>query len=112
MEGSSQRGCEQIWRGGAQADLERLLLTEGGASAGATGRCPRDSGQGGRRAELSKNEGSEGGDRAGGAWGHSSNRRRGRTDLFEVLRNHSCALQKKAVSGEGEGWIQVRRLPE
>ena len=94
MEGSSQRGCEQIWRGGAQADLERLLLTEGGASAGATGRCPRDSGQGGRRAELSKNEGSEGGDRAGGAWGHSSNRRRGRTDLFEVLRNHSCALQK------------------
>ena len=37
---------------------------------------------------------SEGRDRAGGAWGHSSNRRRGRTDLFEVLRNHSCALQK------------------
>ena len=30
--------------GGAQADLERLLLTEGGATAGATGRCPRGSG--------------------------------------------------------------------
>ena len=44
--------------------------------------------------EQSESEGSEGGDRAGGAWGHSSNRRRGRTDLFEVLRNHSCALQK------------------
>ena len=40
-----------VGRGGAQADLERLLLTEGGASAGATGRCPRGSGQGGRRAE-------------------------------------------------------------
>ena len=37
---------------------------------------------------------SEGRDGAGGAWGHSSNRRRGQTDLFEVLRNLSCALQK------------------
>ena len=36
-------GCEQICGGGAgaQADLERLLLTEAGASAGATGRGPR-----------------------------------------------------------------------
>ena len=69
-EGSAQRSCEQIWgSGGAQADLERLLLTEGGATAGATGRCPRGSGQGGRRAELSKNEGSEGRARAGGALG-------------------------------------------
>jgi len=51
-EGSPQRGCEQIWGwGGAQADLERLVLTEGGVSAGAMGRCPRGSGQGGRRAE-------------------------------------------------------------
>ena len=33
-----------------------------------------------RRAELSKNEGSKGRDRAGGAWGHSSNRRRGRRE--------------------------------
>ena len=33
-------GWEQIWRG-AQADLERLLLTEGGASAGATGKMPK-----------------------------------------------------------------------
>ena len=54
---------------GAPADLERLLLTEGGAGAGATGRCPRGSGQGGRKAELSKNEGSEGRARAGGALG-------------------------------------------
>ena len=45
-EGSSQSGCEQIWgKGSAQADLERLLLTEEGASAGAPGRCPRGSGQ-------------------------------------------------------------------
>ena len=36
--------------------------------------------QGGRRAELSKNEESEGRDRAGGARGHSSNRRRGRRE--------------------------------
>ena len=44
-EGSAQSGCEQIWGGGAQADLERLLLIEGGASTGATGRCQRGSGQ-------------------------------------------------------------------
>ena len=88
---------------GAQADLERLLHTEGGASAGTMGRCPRRSGQGGRRAEQSKNEGREGRDRAGGPWGHSSKKRRGRLDLFEVLRNRSCALQKKTVSGEGSG---------
>ena len=51
-EGSPQRGCEQIWGwGGAQADLERLVLTEGGVSAGAMGRCPRGSGQGCRRVE-------------------------------------------------------------
>ena len=30
------------------ADLERLLNTEGRVSAGATGRCPRGSGQGGQ----------------------------------------------------------------
>ena len=30
--------------------------------------------------EQSENEGSEGGDKAGGAWGHSTKRRRG-TDL-------------------------------
>ena len=57
-EGSAQMGCEQMWgRGGAQADLERLLYTEGGAGAGTTGRCPRVSAQGHRGAELSKNEG-------------------------------------------------------
>ena len=50
-EGSAQRGCEQIWGWGAQADLERLLLTVGGVGAGAMGRCLRGSGQGGRRAE-------------------------------------------------------------
>ena len=37
---------------GAQADLERLLLTEAGASAGATGRCPRGSGQGGQESRV------------------------------------------------------------
>ena len=47
-------GCEQIWGGGAeaQADLERLLLTEGGASAGATGRCPSGSGQGAQESRV------------------------------------------------------------
>ena len=59
-----------------------------------------------RRAEQSKNDGSEGGDRAGGAWGHSSNRRRGRTDLFEVLRNHSCALLKTG-SKWGRGRMNI-----
>ena len=54
---------------GAQADLERLLLTEGEAGAGATERCPRGSRQRSKRAELSKNEGSEGRARAGGALG-------------------------------------------
>ena len=67
--------------GGAQADLERLLLTEGGASAGATGRCPRGSGQGGQesrvrmrgvRAETEQETGvtaSKGGrGRGGGTW--------------------------------------------
>ena len=103
-EGSAQSGCEQIWGwGGAQADLERLLLTDEGVGAGTMGRCPRCSGQGGRRAEQSKNEGCEGRDRARGAWGHSSRKRRERLDLFEVLRNCSCALQKKTVSGEGCG---------
>ena len=51
-EGSAQRGCKQICGGGGtQVDLEKLLHTEGWASTGATGRCPRCSGQGGRRAE-------------------------------------------------------------
>ena len=50
--GSAQRGCEQIWGGGgAQADLERLLLTEGGAGAGASGSQGVQDKQGGRRAE-------------------------------------------------------------
>ena len=52
---SAQRSCEQIWgAGGAQADLERLLHTEGGASAEATGRCPRGSGQARRSGEQSR----------------------------------------------------------
>ena len=69
-EGSAQRGCEQIWGGGGtQADLERLLLTEGGAGAGATGDV--QGGQDREAGEQSENEGSEGRDRAGGAWGHS-----------------------------------------
>ena len=53
-EGSAQSGCEQIWGGGGtQADLERLLPTEGWASAGATGGCPRCSGQASRPGEQS-----------------------------------------------------------
>ena len=50
-----------------------------------------------RRAEQSKNDGSEGGDRAGGAWGHSSKRKRVRGGLTwsEVYKEtNSCALQK------------------
>ena len=88
---------------GAQADLERLLHTEGGASAGTMGRCPRCSGQGGRRAEQSKNEGSEGRDRAGGAWGHSSKRRRRRGGLTwsEVYNETPVLCRNQAVSGEG-----------
>ena len=38
-------GCQGSAQGGAQADLERLLHTEGWASTGAIGRCPRGSGQ-------------------------------------------------------------------
>ena len=39
-EGSAQRRVSRSGRGGGvQADLERLLHTEGWASAGATGRC-------------------------------------------------------------------------
>ena len=45
-EGSAQRRVSRSGGGGgAQADLERLLHTEGWASAGAMGRCPRCSGQ-------------------------------------------------------------------
>ena len=43
-EGSAQSPVSRSG-GGAQVDLEKLLHTEGGASAGATGRCPRCSGQ-------------------------------------------------------------------
>ena len=103
-EGSAQSGCEQIWGWeGAQADLERLLLTDEGVGAGTMGRCPRCSGQGGRRAEQSKNEGSEGRDRAGGAWGHSSKRRRRRGGLTwsEVYNETPVLCRNQAVSGEG-----------
>ena len=54
-EASAQRGLWADLGGGgagAQADLERLLLTEGGASAGATGRCPRGSGQGAQESRV------------------------------------------------------------
>ena len=91
--GAGGAGIRQTWRGcSTQRD---------GPVQGTLRRCPRCSEQGGRRAEQSKNEGREGRDRARGAWGHSSKKRRGRLDLFEVLRNCSCALQKKTVSGEG-----------
>ena len=78
-EGSAHRGGEQIG-GGTQADLERRLLTEGGAGAGATGDV--QGGQDREAGEQSENEGSEGRDRAGGAWGHSSKKRRGRGRLM------------------------------
>ena len=111
-EGSAQRGCEQIWGGrGTQADLERLLLTEGGADAGAPGRCPRGSGQGGRRAEWEW--GGEDGDRAGGPWGHSSKRWvRGRLTWSEVYKEIPVLCRNQAVSGEGWGRIQMRTLLE
>ena len=79
-EGSAQRKCEQIWGGGGtQADLERLLPIEGWASAGVTGGMPKvfRTSKEARRAELSKNEGSKGKDRAGGAWGHSQQQGKG-----------------------------------
>ena len=57
-EGSVQSGMSRSGGRGTQADLERLFLTEGWESAGAMGRCPRGSGEGGRRAEQRKNEGS------------------------------------------------------
>ena len=51
-EGSAQSHVSRSGGGGgAQADLERLLLTEGGVSAGAIRRCLRGSGGGGRGAE-------------------------------------------------------------
>ena len=64
----------QTWRG---CSSQRK-----GQVQGPQGRCPRGSGQGGRRAELGENEGSEGKDKAGGAWGHSSKKRRGRGGLM------------------------------
>ena len=39
-----------------------------------------------RRAEQSKNEGSEGGDRAGGAWGHSNKEVRGVLTWSEIFK--------------------------
>ena len=55
--------------GSSQAGLERLLHTEGWKSAGAMEEMPKGfrTSKEVRRAELSKNEGSEGRDRAGGA---------------------------------------------
>ena len=40
-----REGVSRCGGWGAQADLERLLLIEGGVSTGATGRCPRGSRQ-------------------------------------------------------------------
>ena len=76
VEGSVERG---VSRSGGE-----LRQTWRGCSSQREGRVQGPQGvqdkQGGRRAELSKNEGSEGRDRAGGAWGHSSIRRRGRRE--------------------------------
>ena len=65
-EGSAQRSCEQIWgSGGAQADLERLFHTgcRGHRQIHKGFRTSKEA----RKADQSKNEGSEGRDRAGGA---------------------------------------------
>ena len=98
-EGSAQSGCEQIWAcgRGAQADLERLILTVGGVGAGA--RCPRGSGPE-RTQESRVRRRGEGRDRAGRAWGHSSRRWRLVTDL-KFLKNHTCALWKRGMSEGG-----------
>ena len=64
-----------------------------------------------RRAEQSKNDGSEGGDRAGGAWGHSSKRKRVRGGLTwsEVYKEtNSCALQKTG-SKWGRGRMNISK---
>ena len=68
-----EEGLRQTWRGCSPQRDGRVQGPQGGAQG------VQDK-QGGRRAELSKNEGSEGRDRAGGAWGHSSNRRSGRRE--------------------------------
>ena len=52
-----------------------------------------------RRAKQGKNEGSEGGDRAGGAWGHSSKGLRGVLTWLRFLRNQSCPLWKTDNNG-------------
>ena len=77
--------------GGAQADLE--ILTERGADARAMGEMPKGfrtskdkDKQGFRRAELSRNEGSEGRDREEGAWGHSNKGGRGVLTWSEIFK--------------------------
>ena len=66
--GSAQSGCEQIWG-------EELRQIWRGCSTQTEGRVqgPRGDAQGvqdNEAGEQSENEGSEGGDRAEGAWGH------------------------------------------
>ena len=71
-------GCEQIWDGGLRQTWRGCSSQREGLVQG-----PRGDAQGVQdkeTGEQSENEGSEGGDRAGGAWGHSTKRRRG-TDL-------------------------------
>ena len=77
-EGSAQSGGEQIRERGRGSGRPGEAAPHRGMGE-FRGHGGQDK-QGGRRAELSKNEGSEGRDRAGGAWGHSSNRRSGRRE--------------------------------
>ena len=71
-------GCEQIWDGGLRQTWRGCSSQREGLVQG-----PRGDAHGVQdmeAGEQSENEGSEGGDRAGGAWGNSTKRRRG-TDL-------------------------------
>ena len=68
-----REGLRQTWRGCSTQREGRVQRPQGNAQG------VQDK-QGGRRAELSKNERSEGRDRAGGAWVTPSNKGRGRRE--------------------------------
>ena len=87
-------GCEQIWGGGAgaQADLERLLLTEGGASAGATVRCSRGSGKGGQESRVRMRGVRAETEQETGVTASKGGRGREEGSGLRFLRNHFCAL--------------------
>ena len=94
MRGLCSEGCKQISEGeaGAQADLERLLLAEGGASAGATGRCPRGSGQGGQESRVRMRGVRAETEQETGVTASKGGRGREEGSGLRFLRNHFCAL--------------------